>query len=80
MIGESVHVLTCLILHFSTSLGVVSSVQFYVIMDLVDLSDVSFLPNSSIGELCVDLNTIVGEGTWYNTFQVQNIKVGMVGE
>ena len=35
---------------------------------------VSFLPNSSIGKLCKDLNTIVGKGIWYDTFQVHNTK------
>jgi len=40
-------------------------------MDFPDYSDVTFLPNSSIGELCEDLNTIVGQGIWYDTFQVQ---------
>jgi len=35
---------------------------------------VSFLPNSSIGKLCEDLNTIVGKGIWYDTFQFQNTK------
>ena len=43
-------------------------------MDFLDFSDVSFLPNSSIGELCEDLNTIIGQGIWYDTFQVQNTK------
>jgi len=43
-------------------------------MDFLDFPDVSFLPNSSIGQLCEDLNTIVGQGIWYNRFQVQNTK------
>jgi len=30
------------------------------IIDFLDFSDFSFLPNSSIGQLCEDLNTIVG--------------------
>ena len=38
------------------------------IMDFLDFSDVSFLPNSSIGQLCEDFNTIVGQGIWYDTF------------
>ena len=29
------------------------------------------MPNSSIRRLCEDLN-IVGQGIWYDTFQVQN--------
>ena len=44
------------------------------IMDFLDFANVLFLPNSSIGELCEDLNTIVGKCIWYNTFQVQNTK------
>jgi len=43
-------------------------------MDFLDSSDVSFLPNSNTGQLCEDLNTIVGQGIWYDTFQVQNTK------
>jgi len=43
-------------------------------MDFLDFSDVSFLPNSSIGQFCEDLNTIVGQGIWYDIFQVQNTK------
>jgi len=43
-------------------------------MNFPDFPDVSFLPSSSIGELCEDLNTIVGQGIWHDTFQVQNTK------
>jgi len=43
-------------------------------MDFLDFANVSFLPNSSIGELCEELNTIVGVGIWCDTFQVQNTK------
>jgi len=43
-------------------------------MDFLDFTNVSFLPNSSIGELCEDLNNIVGEGIWYDTLKVQNTK------
>ena len=41
-------------------------------MDFLSFNDVSFSPNASIGCLCEDLNKIVGYGTWYDTFQVQN--------
>jgi hypothetical protein len=41
-------------------------------MHFLDFANVSFLPNSGIGELCKDLNTIVGRGIWYDTFQIQN--------
>ena len=44
------------------------------IKGFLDFSDVSFLPTSSIGEMCEDLNIIIGLGIWYNTFQVQNTK------
>jgi hypothetical protein len=40
----------------------------------LDSSAVSFLPNASIGELCDDLSTIVGQGIWHDTCQVQNTK------
>jgi len=43
-------------------------------MDFLDFSYVSFLPNSSIGELCDDLNTIIGQGIWYDIFKVHNTK------
>ena len=41
-------------------------------MDFLNFRDVSVLPNSSIGPLCVDLNNILGQGVWYDIFQVQN--------
>ena len=41
-------------------------------MDFLDFDDVSFLRNSSIGRLCVNLNNIIGQGIWYDTFEVQN--------
>jgi len=43
-------------------------------MDFLDFRNVSFLPNSSIGRLCEDLNKIVGQGVWHDTFEVKNIK------
>jgi hypothetical protein len=43
-------------------------------MDFLDFSDVSFLPNSDIVQLCEDLNTIIGQGIWYDTFQIRNTK------
>jgi len=43
-------------------------------MDFLNFRDVSFLPDSSIGRLCEDLNNIVGQGVWYDTFQVKNKK------
>jgi hypothetical protein len=41
-------------------------------MDFLDFSDVTFLPHSGIGQLCEDLNTIIGQGIWYDTFQIRN--------
>ena len=43
-------------------------------MDFLDFANVSFLPSSSIGRLCEELNNIVGQSIWYSTFQVQNTK------
>jgi hypothetical protein len=43
-------------------------------MDFLGFRNVSYLPNSSIGSLCENLNNIVGQGVWYDTFQVQNKK------
>jgi hypothetical protein len=43
-------------------------------MDFLDFSDVLFLPNSSIGELYEDLNTIVEQDICYDTFQFENTK------
>jgi hypothetical protein len=44
-------------------------------MYFLDFVDVLFLPTSSIGQLCEYLNTVVGQGIWYDTFQVQNTKL-----
>jgi len=33
-----------------------------------------FLPDSSIGQLCEDLNEIVGQGIYYNKLEIQNTK------
>jgi len=41
-------------------------------MDFLNFRDVLFLPNSSIGRLCKGLNNIVGQGVWYDKFQVHN--------
>jgi len=43
-------------------------------MDFLGFRNVSYLPNSSIGRLCEDLNNAIGQGVWYDTFQVQNTK------
>ena len=44
------------------------------IIDFLDFSYVTLLRNSSIEELCEGFNTIVGQGIWYDTFQVNNRK------
>ena len=43
-------------------------------MDFLGIRNVSYLPNSSIVRLCEDLNNAIGQGVWYDTFQVQNTK------
>ena len=43
-------------------------------MDLLNFRDVSYLPDSSFRRLCEDFNNIVGQGVWYDTFQVKNTK------
>jgi hypothetical protein len=43
-------------------------------MDFLEFIDVSFLPKLSLGKLCEGLNTTVGQGILYDTFQVQNKK------
>lgn len=43
-------------------------------MDFIDCSNLTFFDNSSTGRLCEDLNNIVGQGVWYDTFQVLNTK------
>jgi hypothetical protein len=43
-------------------------------MDIIDSSDVSFISNLGIGQLCEELNIIIGQGTWYDTFQILNTK------
>jgi hypothetical protein len=43
-------------------------------MDFLDFSDVSFVSNLGIGQLCEDLNSIIGQGIWYDTFQILNTR------
>jgi len=44
------------------------------IMDFLDFRNVPYLPNFSTGRLCEDFNNTVGQGVWYDIFQVQNTK------
>jgi hypothetical protein len=74
VLGESVHVLTYQLSQFT---GKSRCNQWYPvlrIMDFLSFSNILFLPNSSIGELCEDSNTIIGLGIWLDTFQVKNTK------
>ena len=43
-------------------------------MDFLEFFDVSFLPYLSLGKLCEELSTTVGQGILYDTFLVQNTK------
>ena len=43
-------------------------------MDCLLYKCASFTPDSSIGQLCEDLNKIVGYGIYYDTFKIQNTK------
>jgi len=43
-------------------------------MDFLNFTDVSFNPKESVGQLCEDLNNIMGQVIWYETFHVQNTK------
>jgi hypothetical protein len=43
-------------------------------MDFLDFRNVSYLQICSIGRLCEDLNNIVGQGVWCETFQIQSTK------
>jgi hypothetical protein len=44
------------------------------IMDFLRSWDITFHPQKNIGRLCEDLNNIIGEGIWYDTFCPQNTK------
>ena len=44
------------------------------IMNFLEFTDFSFLPYLSLGKFYEDLNTIIGQDIWYDTFQVQNTK------
>jgi hypothetical protein len=49
----------------------VGRILLAAIMDFLLFNDVS-LPNSGIGHLCEDLNSIVGQGLWYDEYKVRN--------
>ena len=43
-------------------------------MDFLLFNDVSLRPNSGLGQLCDDLNRILGLGNWYDEYTVRNTK------
>jgi len=43
-------------------------------MEREEFQNISFSTNSSIGHLCKDLNEIVRQGIYYDTFKIQNTK------
>ena len=43
-------------------------------MEWLHFEQMYFLPNSSMGQLCKDLNEIMGQGTYHDTFEIQNTK------
>jgi hypothetical protein len=74
VLGKSVHVLIYPLSQFTNKPQCNERCPVLRIMDFLDFSDVSFLPNSSIGQLCEALNIIIGQGIWYDTFQIRNAK------
>jgi len=43
-------------------------------MNFLNSANVSYNPNESVGEFYEDLNNIIGQGIWCDTFHVQNTK------
>ena len=43
-------------------------------MDFLHFRSVSFQPDTNIGLLCEELNNMVGNAIWYDTFNIQNTK------
>ena len=43
-------------------------------MEWLQFHKISFIPDSSIGQLCEDLNEITGQGIYYDTFVIHNTK------
>jgi len=43
-------------------------------MDFLHFGSVSFQPDTNIGHLCKELNNMVGNAIWYDTFNIQNTK------
>jgi len=43
-------------------------------MDFLNFTDFSCIPKENIGQLFEDLNIIIGQNIWYDTFHVRNTK------
>ena len=43
-------------------------------MDFLHFGGVSFQPDTNIGQLCEELNNIIGNAIWYDTFNIRNTK------
>jgi hypothetical protein len=69
-----VHVLTCLFSQFTNEPQCNQRCPVLCIMYFLDFSYVSFISNLGIGQLCEDLNTIIGQAIWYDTFQILNTR------
>jgi hypothetical protein len=74
VLGENVHVLTYQLSQFTDKSQCNQWYPVLCIMNFLNFSDILSLLNSSIRELCEDLNTIIGQRIWYDTFQVKNTK------
>jgi hypothetical protein len=43
-------------------------------MNFLRFASVSFQPDTNIGHLCEELNNVVGNAIWYDTFNIRNTK------
>jgi len=43
-------------------------------MDFLHFDGVSFQPDTNIGQLCKELNKVIGNAVWYDTFNIRNTK------
>jgi len=43
-------------------------------MEWLRFQNISFSPDSCIGQLCEDLNNVVGQRIYYDTFEIENTK------
>jgi hypothetical protein len=56
----------------SARIGLCECSVMAAIMNCLLSNDVSLLPNSVIGHICSDLNSIVGQRLWYDEYKVRN--------